>query len=403
MSFVSSQESSENPFKTIEFLKRSGSLHRERIPILGKVWFVTNHQTAVDILKNDTVFRVRKPDGRVVGMQWWMPKIFQLLASNMLSMDQPEHKRLRHIVDKAFAKDAIMALEPGIEHIAQDMALRLFDDAPKSDIVSADIVNGFARHFPLTVICELLGLPKTDRAQFAKWAEGFTRVNGIWDFLLLVPNLRAMTKYLRAKIDTEIGIDDKGLIAQLILMKKEGADISDDELLAMVFLLLIAGHETTTHLISGGLLALLTHPDQKQWLMQDWSRIDLAVEELLRFVTPVQMTKPRFASEDVCIDGTNIKKGELIMPLLTAANYDDTVFDSPDTLDLSRKPNRHMAFGTGIHFCLGHLLARIEGRVAIKALLTQYPNLCLVDPDKVKWRKRIGLNALASLPVHAGD
>lgn len=399
MSFVSSPDLSKNPFKTIEILKRSGSLHREKIPILGKVCFVTNQQSAVDVLKNQEVFRVRKPDGGAVGLQWWMPKVFRLLASNMLSMDQPEHQRLRHIIDKAFRKEAIMALEPRIEAIAQDMVSTMFDEGP-----TADIVNGFARHFPLTVICELLGLPKSDRAQFAKWAEGFTRVNGIWDFLKLVPSLRAMTKYLRAKIETEVDIDGDGLIAQLIVMKKEGADISDDELLAMVFLLLIAGHETTTHLISGGVLALLSHQDQKEWLQEDWSRIDLAVEELLRFVSPVQMTKPRYAYEDVVIDGTTIKKGELIMPLLTAANYDETVFEDPEKLDLSRKPNRHMAFGTGVHFCLGHLLARIEGRAAIKALFTQHPNLALaVDQGDVKWRKRIGLNALASLPVQAGD
>jgi cytochrome P450 PksS len=399
MSLVSSSELSENPFKTIEFLKHSGSLHREKIPILGKVWFVTNQQTSIEVLKNQEIFRVRKPDGSVVGMRWWMPRVIQLLASNMLTMDQPEHERLRHIVDRAFRKDAILGLEPRIEEIANDMISTLFDDGSM-----VDIVNGFARHFPLTVICELLGLPKSDRAQFAKWAEGFTRVDGIWGFLMLVPNLRAMAKYLRNKIDTEDGIDGDGLIAQLIVMKNEGAEISDDELLAMVFLLLIAGHETTTHLISGGLFALLTHQDQKDWLLEDWSRIDLAVEELLRFVTPVQMTKPRYAYEDIIIDGTLVKKGELIMPLLTAANYDETVFEDPEKLNLSRKPNRHMAFGTGIHFCLGHLLARIEGRVAIKALFTHFPNLKLaVDQKDVKWRKRIGLNALAELPVTSGN
>ncbi|MEW7008080.1 cytochrome P450 [Lentilitoribacter sp. EG35] len=399
MSLVSSSELSENPFKTIEFLKHSGSLHREKIPILGKVWFVTNQQTSIEVLKNQEIFRVRKPDGSVVGMRWWMPRVIQLLASNMLTMDQPEHERLRHIVDRAFRKDAIMGLEPRIEEIADGMISTLFDDGSM-----VDIVNGFARHFPLTVICELLGLPKSDRAQFAKWAEGFTRVDGIWGFLMLVPNLRAMAKYLRIKIDTEDGIDGDGLIAQLIAMKKERAAISDDELLAMVFLLLIAGHETTTHLISGGLFALLTHQDQKDWLLEDWSRIDLAVEELLRFVTPVQMTKPRYAYEDIIIDGTLVKKGELIMPLLTAANYDETVFEDPEKLNLSRKPNRHMAFGTGIHFCLGHLLARIEGRVAIKALFTHFPNLKLaVDQKDVKWRKRIGLNALAELPVTSGN
>lgn len=397
MNFPFSSELSKNPFKTIEILRKEGPLIRQKIPILGKVWLTSNQNTAALILKDDKNFRVRKPDGQAVGIRWWMPKVIHLLASNMLSMDEPEHKGLRMLVEGAFRRDVILALEPRMEEIADQMVRNLFKDRDE-----VDIVNTFARHFPLVVICELLGLPKEDRPQFAKWAEGFTRVNNIVDFLLLVPKLRAMAKYLQTKIDEVREQGGEGLIAELASQEFEGAKLTNDEMLAMVFLLLIAGHETTTHLISGGVLALLQNPDQKEWLKSDWSRADLAVEELLRFVTPVQLTKPRYAYADTTIGDVEIKKGQLVMALLTASDFDKDIFDDPDQLKLDRKPNRHMAFGSGIHFCLGHQLARLEGKVAFKSLFTHYPNLKLaVTSEQIKRRKRIGLNALASLPVRA--
>lgn len=384
-----------NPISIVLKLQEMGPLVRQRIPILGKVWVTTDQKVAAHILKNSDIFRVRKPNGQAVGLQWWMPNSIRLLASNMLSMDEPEHKRLRSIVEQAFRRDAIMALEPRIIEIAEEMAEDLFKTQNEADIVST-----IARRLPLAVICELLGLPKSDRDLFLKWAEGFMRVNGIWDFIKLIPNLNAMTKYLKRQIDDARTHGGNGLIAELVRIEHDEGSLSDDETVAMVFLLLVAGHETTTHLISGGMLALLQNPEQRKWLCEDWSRGDLAIEELLRFVTPVQLSKPRYAYEDTSFGDVTILKGELVMTLLTAANYDPKLIDAPELLKLDRKPNRHMAFGSGIHFCLGHQLARIEGRAAIRALLTRYPKLRLSHPDSaIKRRKRLGLNALAELMV----
>lgn len=207
-----------------------------------------------------------------------------------------------------------------------------------------------------------------------------------------------MTKYIKGRVEEARVSGGKGLIAELVFSQDQNNDMSDDELIAMVFLLLIAGHETTTHLISGGLLALLQNEDQKKWLCEDWDRANIAVEELLRFVTPVQMSKPRYAFANSEIGGVQVKKGELIMALLTAANFDEQLIEDPHLLKLDRKPNRHIAFGSGIHFCLGHQLARLEGKHAIKALLNQYPDLALAS-DKIKFRKRVGLNALTELKI----
>jgi cytochrome P450 PksS len=172
----------------------------------------------------------------------------------------------------------------------------------------------------------------------------------------------------------------------------------------MVFLLLVAGHETTTHLISGSIFELLKNPGLRDWLEEDWSRVDLAVEEFLRFLTPVQFTKPRYIRRDVELGGVRLPKGEKVMVMLAVANMDPQANPHPERLDLQRKPNRHIAFGTGIHFCLGHQLARIEGRCALKSLLRRWPDLTLaVDESEITWRKRPGIRAIERLPVMAGS
>ena len=204
-----------------------------------------------------------------------------------------------------------------------------------------------------------------------------------------------MKRYLERHIETVRRRGGEGLIAEIVRLEKDGGQISHDEIVAMVFLLLFAGHETTTHLISGSAFELLKNPDLRDWLEEDWSRVDLAVEEFLRFITPVQFTKPRYVRRDIELGGVRLRKGEKVMVMLAAANMDPQANPHPERLDLQRKPNRHIAFGTGIHFCLGHQLARIEGRCALKSLFRRWPKLTLaVDESEIKWRKR---------PGHQGD
>jgi cytochrome P450 PksS len=212
----------------------------------------------------------------------------------------------------------------------------------------------------------------------------------------------AMKSYLRRRLAAVRREGGTGLIAELVRVERDGRQIGEDELVAMIFLLLFAGHETTTHLISGSVYELLKDPGLRDWLEADWSRVNLAVEEFLRFATPVQFTKPRFVRKDVELGGVQLKKGDRIMPMLASANFDPQANPKPDKLDLERRPNRHMSFGTGIHFCLGHQLARIEAMCGLEALFTRWPKLHLaVAPADIRWRRRPGLRAIEKLPVAA--
>jgi len=213
-----------------------------------------------------------------------------------------------------------------------------------------------------------------------------------------------MKRYMQERLDAAHKDGGAGVIAELVRIEKEGGAISRDEMVSMLFLLLFAGHETTTHLISGSVRELLLDPERRDWLEQDWTRAEPAVEEFLRFVSAVQFTKPRFVRKDVELGGIRLRKGEKIMPMLVAANFDPQANDHPDKLDLERKPNRHVAFGAGIHFCLGHQLARIEGKCALQALFERWPKLSLAtDDSNLRWRTRTGIRALGQLPVTAGS
>jgi cytochrome P450 len=393
-----SQDYFRDPGAAIGKLRTLGPVVEVRFPIVGRVWTTTTQALADQVLKDTETFTIRRDDGTVAGFQWWMPGIVRTLANSMLSMDDPDHKRLRDIVDEAFRRRAVLDMEPHIQATGDQLADELFAEGSP-----ADLVERFARKLPLSVICELLGLPLADRPKFIAWAGGFTRFTGMLGFLGMMPNLFALKRYIEQHLETVRRQGGEGLIAEIVRLEKNGGQISRNEIVAMVFLLLLAGHETTTHLISGSVYELLKNPDLRDWLEEDWSRVDLAVEEFLRFVTPVQFTKPRYVRKDIELGGVALKKGDKIMVMLAAANMDPQANPHPEHLDLQRKPNRHIAFGTGIHFCLGHQLARIEGRCALKSLLRRWPALTLaVDESEITWRKRPGIRAIDHLPVAAG-
>jgi cytochrome P450 len=392
-----SQEYFRDPAAGIARLRASGPVVEVRFPIIGKVWITTTHELASRVLKDSETFTIRK-DGIPAGLRWWMPGVIRAVANSMLSMDEPDHTRLRGIVDEAFRRRAILNMEPRILALADGLAGELFADGSP-----ADVVERYARRLPLSVICELLGPPAADRPKFMAWTGRFTRLTGTMGFLGLIPAMIAMKRYLEAQLEAARKEGGEGLIAELVRVEKEGGRISGDEMVAMVFLLLGAGTETTTHLISGSVYELSRNPKLRDWLAEDWSRANLAIEEFLRFISPVQFSKPRFVGKDVDLGGVQVKKGDRIMVMLAAANMDPRANEHPERLDLQRAPNHHLAFGTGIHFCLGHQLARIEGKCALQALFRRWPKLAMAVPDaQIRWRERPGLRALASLPVIAG-
>ena len=364
-----SQEYFRNPAAAIARLRESGPVVQIKFPIIGKVWITTTQELAGRVLKDTETFTLRK-DGAVAGLRWWMPGVIRAVADNMLTMDEPDHTRLRSIVDEAFRRRAILDMEPRILAIADELAAELFAAGSP-----ADLVERYARRLPLSVICELLGLPQADRPKFMAWTNSFTRLTGAFGFLGLIPALVAMKRYLEGQLDIARKDGGEGLIAELVRVEREGGRISAREMVAMVFLLLGAGTETTTHLISGSVYELVRNPGLRDWLEEDWSRANLAIEEFLRFVSPVQFSKPRFVRKHVDFGGVQVRKGEKIMAMLAAANMDPDANEHPERLDLQRRPNRHLAFGTGIHFCLGHQLARIEAKCALEALLKRWPKL----------------------------
>ena len=384
-----------DPAAEIAKLRSAGPVVEVQFPMIGKVWTTTTQDLADRVLKDGDTFTIRTGIGGVAGLQWWMPRILRTLANHMLSMDEPDHRRLRDIVDEAFRRRAVLEMEPRILAIADEFAGELFAEGSP-----ADLVDRYARKLPLSVICELLGLPLSDRPKFIAWASGFTRFTGTIGFISLIPNILAMRRYLEKQLEAVRENGGTGLIAELVRVEKEGEQIGRDEMVAMVFLLLFAGHETTTHLISGSVYELLRNPGLRDWLEQDWNRAGVAVEEFLRFISVVQFTKPRFVRKDIELGGVWLKKGDKIMPMLAAANFDPQANSHPEKLDLARKPSRHLAFGTGIHFCLGHQLARLEGICALKSLFRRWPKLELaVDESQIKWRRRPGLKAIEHLPV----
>jgi len=394
-----SQEFFRDPAAVVKKLRASGPVVAIKFPLVGKVWATTTYDLAARVLKDSATFSLRKEGGGIAGLRWWMPRRLATLASNMLTMDEPDHTRLRGIVDEAFRRRAILGMQPHIRALGAELADKLFAQGNP-----ADLVERYARILPLSVICELLGLPAADRSKFIAWAHTFARLANIFDFFRMMGGLAWLKRYLEERLRHARAHGGEGLIAELVRVEAEGGRISSDEMISMVFLLLGAGSETTTHLISGSVYECLKDASLRAWLEQDWSRLPLAIEEFLRFISPVQFSKPRIVRHDVELDGVRLKQGERVMPMLVAANMDPQANENPGRLDVQRRPNHHLSFGTGIHFCLGHQLARIEGMCALEALFTRWPNLRLaVNPSQIRWRKRLGLRAIEKLPVTNGS
>jgi cytochrome P450 len=383
-----------DPAASVAAARATGPVVPARFPLVGNVWITTTYEATARVLKDSTAFPLRE-NGKVAGLRWWMPKSITVFSSNMLTSDEPDHTRLRSLVDEAFRRRAVQKMEPDVSAIADELADQLFAEG-----TPADLVMRYARILPLSVICELLGLPLADRPTFVGWANMMATFTTPIGFVRSLGAMKKMRRYMEERLKIACEQGGEGLITELAQLEKEGGRISHDELVTMLFLLLIAGSETTTHLLSGAVFELLRDPARRDWLEADWSRAGLAVEEFLRFVSPVQVSKPRFVREDMELEGVRLKKGDRIMALIVAANFDSAANDHPEKLELDRHPNRHLSFGTGIHFCLGHQLARMEAVSGLRALFTRYPKLRLAaDPSEIRWRRRPGLRSIEKLPV----
>lgn len=359
-------------------------------------WLVTRYADVLAMLKDARFIKNQysAQNAEQQAKQIWVPPFIRPLQSNMLDQDDPNHARLRTLVHKAFTPARIEHLQTRIQSIADE----LLDAAQKKN--EMDLVHAFALPLPLTVIAELLGVPMQDREKFHRWTKSLFRPPTTLNMLRMILPLRSFMQYVRALVDERRAKPQDDLLTALVQAEETGDRLSEDELLAMVFLLLVAGHETTVNLIGSGTLALLEHPDQMQLLRAQPELARTAVEELLRFTSPVETATERYANEDVEIEGETIRKGELAFAVIASANRDERQFPRGDELDLVRLNNKHLAFGQGVHYCVGAPLARLEGQIAFNTLLRRLPNLQLAIPsEKLRWRATPVVRGLEALPV----
>jgi cytochrome P450 len=349
-------------------------------------WLITGYAEARAALA-DPRLRKNMPD--------WQREpgtISGVLGLHMLDSDPPDHGRLRRLVNKAFTARRVDGLRPRITAIT---AALLDDLAGRREV---DLLAAFAFPLPLTVICELLGVPVADQDDFRAWTA--TAVADTSPAELARAHAEAMTSYLVELIAAKRREPADDLLSALITARDDADGLAESELVSMIFLLLVAGHETTVNLIASGTLALLLNPRELDRLRADMSAIGGAVEELLRYVAPVSNATFRCAAEPVDLGGVRIGRGDPVFVALSGANRDPARFGDPERLDLGRENPGHLAFGHGIHFCVGAPLARLEAEIAFTGLLGRFARLELaVPPESLRWRPSTLIHGLESLPV----
>jgi cytochrome P450 len=380
-----------DPYPTYHRLRAEDPVHHSPLGF----WVLTRYADVIAMLRDPRL--VKEPIAAFVAARFGMA-VPPGIGLSMLDRDPPDHTRLRGLVSKAFTPKALESLRPHIRQIVDGL---LANVEGKGEM---DLIEEFAYPLPVRVICEMLGVPVADHERFKGW--GLDIARGL-DAIMLPPDSEvarrsitgrhALAGYFRELIADRRAAPRDDMLSALIAAEEAGDKLNEDELLATCLLLLVAGHETTVNLIGNGTLALLRHPAELRRLRENPGLIGSAVEELLRYDGPVQRTA-RIPSEDVTVGEVTIPKGEMVMPFLGAADRDPTQFPDPDRLDITRADNRHIAFGMGIHFCLGAPLARMEGQIAINAMLHRLPKLALAT-DRPEYRESLTLRGLKALPV----
>jgi cytochrome P450 len=365
------------------------------------IWFVTRYDDVVALLTDNERF-VLDPalafspeelaEGRRTGA---LPELDPRVNTSLLNLDGADHRRLRKLVTMAFTPRIVEQLRPRIRQVADELVDRV---APNGRM---ELVDDFAFPLPITVIAELLGVPVDDQNRFRTWSSAFVTP-------ALTPELQEeaarhgeeFIAYLDELFARRRAEPTEDLVSALVRAEDEGDHLSENELYSMVVLLVVAGHETTVSLITNAVHALLAHPDVLAALQSDLSRIPIAVEELLRFDSPVERTITRWVAADVELGGERLARGDLAIAVIGSANRDESQFADADTLDLARAENRHVGFGRGPHYCLGAPLARLETAIALASLLERLPNLRLaIAAQDLYWRPIPLFRSLASLPV----
>lgn len=368
-----SSEMLENPYPAYHAMRERGPIYRSGA---DGHWIVTGYREVAQLLTDSRFGEAAGRAGRIRVSRTRREGPQQLpgRVETMLSTDLPEHTRLRRLVSKAFTPRSIQKLRPRIQEIIDG----LLDGAAVSR--EFDLVAELAWPLPVTVIAAMLGIPPADRGRFKYWSDAMVATMG-GDYSMIDEARQSneeLAEYVGGIIDKRRKDPQDDLISRLVAAEEEGRVLSEDEILGTVALLLVAGNETTTHLIGSGMLVLFRNPKEMARLRTEPALLPSAVEEILRYAGPVHTTR-RVAKADAILGGQTIAQGEVVIGVLAAANRDPTKYPDPDRFDVRRNPTDQLAFGDGIHFCLGAPLARLEGQLAIGTLLERFPDLRLVD------------------------
>ncbi|MDX2706532.1 cytochrome P450 [Streptomyces sp. PA03-6a] len=387
-----------DPFPLYQELRQEGPVRRAVIQGELEAWLVTRYEDGLAALTDPRL----SSDVRDAADPRLMARLptteRESMIRTMLRADPPDHTRLRRLVSKAFTARRVAELEPRVQAVTDELLDAIVPAG------RADLVEDFALPLPVTVISELLGVPVSDRYDFQRWTDDMVlqgpqppdpaKIEAAW---------KQMHGYLTALLDAKRAHPGDDLLSALIATHDDEQRLDRHELISMSFLLLVAGYITTVNLIGNGIAALLTHPDQLRMLREDPELLPGAIEEFLRYDGPVNPGIARFAREDLTIAGVAIPRGATVVVASAIADRDPARFGDPDRLDITREDNAHLAFGHGIHYCLGAPLARLEGRIAIGTALRRLPGLTLaVPPEELLWRPRV-LRGPSRLPVTFGS
>ncbi|MPY29791.1 cytochrome P450 [Streptomyces adustus] len=376
-----------DPHPFLAALREQGPVHKVRDAGGGEFWLIVGHEEARAALADPRMSK----DLRKLG---WDVYDADLIGRHMLISDPPEHTRLRRLVSREFTPRRVEALAPRVQEITDG----LLDAMLERPDGRADLVESLAYPLPITVICELLGVPDMERAEFRRWSNEVVAPTSEEAAFRAFGELSA---FLASLIETKQRTPGDDLMSALIRTTEEDGDrLSSGELVGMAFLLLVAGHETTVNLISNGVRALLAHPEQLAALRADMSLLDGAIEEMLRYDGPLESATNRCTTEPVEIGGTVVPALEPVLISLAGAHRDPSRYEDPDTFDIRREARGHLGFGHGIHFCIGAPLARLEGRIALRSLLERCPELALdTRPDALEWLPGLLIRGTRTLPV----
>jgi len=351
-------------------------------------WLITRYDDVLTVLRDERFVKDWLPRTR------WMHRLSGPVTRHMLNKDGPDHTRLRTLVHKAFTPSLVERLRDRVQSVCDEL---LNDLEAKGRM---DLMSGYALPCPLTIITELLGMPAEERRRFHSLTRSSLASSTLIGVLRALPDQKLLIRQLRKVIALRRREPRNDLISALVQAEEAGDRLSEEELVGMIMLLLVAGYETTVNLIGNGALALMQQPEQWDLWKRNPALADLAVEELLRYASPLDLASQRFAREDLSLASTTIPQGHMVVAMLGSANHDESQFRNPEALDLTRDPNRHVAFGQGVHFCVGAPLARLEGQIALATLFRRFPNLRLAErPERLRWRKSLIVRGLEELPV----